>query len=193
MQAGVFPPSRCDKIGTRLIEGNAVGVDQSKIERKRKNMRNIVAKLVIGVAITTIGMYGADNSIGTWKRNVAKSKSTPPIDNPITSLTIVFEAVDGGVKETVTGQRKDGTAINGGFTAKYDGKEYPVTGAPWDTISIKQIDANTFTSEQKKTGGKYHTTGRLVISKDGKTMTLTTKGTNAEGKPSSAKAIYEKQ
>ena len=156
-------------------------------------MRNIVAKLVIGVAITTIGMYGADNSIGTWKRNVAKSKSTPPIDNPITSLTIVFEAVDGGVKETVTGQRKDGAAINGGFTAKYDGKEYPVTGAPWDTISIKQIDANTFTSEQKKTGGKYHTTGRVVISKDGKTMTLTTKGTNAEGKPSSGKFIYEKQ
>jgi hypothetical protein len=156
-------------------------------------MRNIVAKLVIGVAITTIGMYGADNSIGTWKRNVAKSKSTPPATNPITSLTIVYEAVDGGVKTTVTGQRKDGTAINSTSTVKYDGKEYPVTGAPWDTISIKQIDANTFTSEQKKTGGKYHTTGRMVISKDGKTMTLTTKGTNDEGKPYSGKAIYEKQ
>jgi hypothetical protein len=156
-------------------------------------MRNIVAKLVIGVAITTIGMYGADNSIGTWKRNVAKSKSTPPATNPITSLTIVHEAVDGGVKTTVTGQRKDGTAINSTSTVKYDGKEYPVTGAPWDTISIKQIDANTFTSEQKKTGGKYHTTGRMVISKDGKTMTITNKGTNDEGKPYSGKAIYEKQ
>jgi hypothetical protein len=156
-------------------------------------MRNIVAKLVIGVAITTIGMYGADNSIGTWKRNVAKSKSTPPATNPITSLTIVYEAVDGGVKTTVTGQRKDGTAINSTSTVKYDGKEYPVTGAPWDTISIKQIDANTFTSEQKKTGGKYHTTGRMVISKDGKTMTITNKGTNDEGKPYSGKAIYEKQ
>jgi hypothetical protein len=156
-------------------------------------MRNIAAKLVIGVAITTIGMYGADNSIGTWKRNVAKSTSTTPSTNPITSLTMVLEAVDGGVKETVTGQRKDGTPINGGFTAKYDGKEYPVTGAPWDTISIKQIDANTFTSEVKKTGGKYHTTARMVISKDGKTMTLTSKGTNAEGKPTSAKAIYDKQ
>jgi ABC-type xylose transport system substrate-binding protein len=156
-------------------------------------MRNIVAKLVIGVAITTIGMYGADNSIGTWKRNVAKSKSTPPATNPITSLTIVYEAVDGGVKTTVTGQRKDGTAINSTSTVKYDGKEYPVTGAPWDTISVKQIDANTFTSEVKKTGGKYHSKGRMVISKDGKTMTLTTKGTNEEGKPSSGKFIYEKQ
>ena len=156
-------------------------------------MRNIVAKLVIGVAITSIAMFGADNSIGTWKRNIEKSKATPPITNPITSLTMVFEAVDGGVKQTVTGQRKDGTPINGGFTAKYDGKENPVTGAPWDTISIKQIDANTFTSETKKTDGKYHMTNRVVISKDGKTMTLTSKGTNADGKPSTGKYIYEKQ
>jgi hypothetical protein len=156
-------------------------------------MRNIVAKLVIGVAITTIGLYGADNSIGTWKRNVAKSTSTPPATNPITSLTIVHEAVDGGVKTTVTGQRKDGTAVNSTSTVKYDGKEYPVTGAPWDTISIKQIDANTFTSEQKKTGGKYHTAARMVISKGGKLMTLTSKGTNDEGKPTTAKAIYDKQ
>jgi hypothetical protein len=156
-------------------------------------MRNVLLKVFTGIAMTSIGMFGADNSIGTWKRNIEKSKSTPPITNPITSLTIVLEAVDGGVKETVTGQRKDGTPINGGFTAKYDGKEYPVTGAPWDTISIKQIDANTFTSDTKKTGGKYHTTGRMVILKDGKTMTLTSKGTNAEGQPSTGKFIYEKQ
>jgi hypothetical protein len=156
-------------------------------------MRNIVAKLVFGVAITTIGMYGADNSIGTWKRNLEKSKSSTPVTNPITSLTIVYEAVDGGVKTTVTGQHKDGTAINSTSTIKYDGKEYPVTGAPWDTTSVKQIDANTFTFESRKTGGKYHITGRTVISKDGKTMTTSTKGTNSEGKPISAKAVYDKQ
>ena len=83
--------------------------------------------------------------------------------------------------------------INGGSTVKYDGKEYPATGAPWDTMSMKQVDPNTFTSEAKKTDGKYHVTGRTVISKDGKTMTQTVKGTNAEGKPYSAKAVYEKQ
>jgi hypothetical protein len=156
-------------------------------------MRNIVVKLVIGVAITAIGMFGADNSIGTWKGNVAKFKSTPPVTNPIKSLTVVNEASDGGVKVTVTGERQDGTPINSSYSIKYDGKEYPVTGAPWDTVSMKQIDANTFTSEVKKTGGKYHATRRTVISKDGKTMTTTTKGTNAEGQPSSGALIYEKQ
>jgi hypothetical protein len=156
-------------------------------------MRNIVTKLIMVVAITAIGMFGADNSIGTWKRNVAKSTSTPPIKNPVKSLTIVNEASDGGVKTTVTGERQDGTPINGGSSVKYDGKEYPVTGAPWDTTSMKQINANTFTFESRKTGGKYHVTGRTVISKDGRTMTTTTKGTNEEGKKSSGKFVYEKQ
>jgi len=156
-------------------------------------MRSIAAKLVIVVAITAFGMFGADNSIGTWKRNVAKSQYNPPPKNPVKSLTIVNEASDGGVKTTVTGERQDGTPINGGSSVKYDGKEYPATGAPWDTTSMKQIDANTFTFESRKTGGKYHVTGRTVISKDGKTMTTTVKGTNDEGKPTSAKAIYDKQ
>jgi hypothetical protein len=156
-------------------------------------MRNILVKLFIGTAITSIAMFGADNSIGTWKRNIEKSKSTPPATNPITSLSIVNEAVDGGVKVTATGQLKDGTAINYSSTDKYDGKEYPATGAPWDTISMKQVDANNLTFEAKKAGGKYQVTGRTVISKDGKTMTTTTKGTNAEGQPSSGTLVYEKQ
>jgi hypothetical protein len=156
-------------------------------------MRNILVKLFIGTAITSIAMFGADNSIGTWKRNIEKSKSTPPATNPITSLSIVNEAVDGGVKVTATGQLKDGTAINYSSTDKYDGKEYPATGAPWDTISMKQVDANNLTFEAKKAGGKYQVTGRTVISKDGKTMTTTTKGTNAEGQPSSGTLVYAKQ
>jgi hypothetical protein len=156
-------------------------------------MRNVLAKVVIGLAITSVGMFAADNSIGTWKRNVAKSKTTPPPANPITSLTLVHDPIDGGVKVTATGTRQDGTAINASYTVKYDGKEYPVTGATWDTTSMKQVDANTFTFENKKTGGKYHVTGRSVISKDGKTMTTTTKGTTAEGLPSSGTLIYDKQ
>jgi hypothetical protein len=156
-------------------------------------MRTIAAKLVIGLAITAMALFGADNSIGTWKRNIAKSKTTPELANPVKSMTVVVEASDGGAKRTVTGERQDGTAIKTSATIKYDGKEYPVTGATWDTISVKQIDADTFTIEQKKTGGKYHATGRTVISKDGKTMTTTIKGTNAEGQPFTGTAVYDKQ
>jgi hypothetical protein len=41
-------------------------------------MRNILAKVFIGTAITAIGMFGADSSAATWKFNAAKSKTTSP-------------------------------------------------------------------------------------------------------------------
>jgi hypothetical protein len=143
-------------------------------------MRSIAARLVIGMAITAIGMFGADSSLGTWKFNAAKSKSTST--NPIKSQTDVREATpDGGVRTTRTGQLTDGTPSNLSYTCKYDGKECPVTGGPFDTIAVRRIDANTTSYEARKTGGKYHMMGRTVISKDGKTRTQTAKGTDAEG------------
>ena len=111
---------------------------------------------------------------------------------PVKNLTVMREASDGGVKQTTTGERADGTPINGSYTAKYDGKEYSVTGAPYDVISMKQVNANTYTVTQKKTGGKYNQTGRNVVSKDGKTLTATRKGTDADGKMYSATMVFEK-
>ena len=155
-------------------------------------MRSIVAKLAIGVAITAIGMFGADSSAGTWKFNAAKSKTTS--SNPIKSQTDVREATpDGGMKVTRTGEMVDGTAVNFSFTITYDGKEYPVTGGPFDTLSVKRIDENTTSFEVRKTGGKYHVTGRTAISKDGKTMTQTSKGTDVDGKPVTSTYIFNKQ
>src|ERR1700704_408321 len=127
----------------------------------------------IALAITTVAALGADNSIGTWKLNAEKSKYTPA-PMPVKSLTVTREASDGGVKQTTTGEQADGTAINASYTAKFDGKDVPVTGnAPYDTIAIKQVNANTFTDERKKAGGPYKATGRIVISGGGKTMTTT--------------------
>jgi hypothetical protein len=154
-------------------------------------MRNILTKLIIGMAISGIGAFAADNSLGTWKLNMEKSKFSPAA--PVKNLTSTREASDGGVKVTLTGELANGTAMNSGYTPKYDGKDYPVTGAAFDTIAVKQVNTNTFTTKLKNTGTKYSTTGRTVISKDGKTMTNTMKGTDAEGKPISYTMVFEKQ
>ena len=113
---------------------------------------------------------------------------------PVKSLTVTREASDGGVKQTVTGERADGTAASGSYTAKYDGKEVQVTGnGPYDTIAIKQVNANTLTEERKKTGGSYKATSRIVVSNGGKTMTATVKGTNADGKAFTQVFVFDKQ
>ena len=157
-------------------------------------MRRMFSRALVVLAITTVAALGADNSIGTWKVNPAKSKYTPgPI--PVKSLTAVREAAPGGVKVTTTGERSDGTSISTSYTAKYDGSATAVagTGAPYDSIAIKQVNANTFTYEAKNTTGKYHATGRMVISSDGKTMTSTSKGTDATGAAATLTLVYEKQ
>jgi hypothetical protein len=155
-------------------------------------MRTLVSKLVIGFVIAATGMFAADSMMGTWKLNVAKSTSTNA--NPIKSRTDVYEATpDGSVKLTRNEERADGTAYHSTFTAKYDGKEYPVADAPFDTIAMKRVNANTTTSEVRKKGGAYHQTTRHVVSKDGKTKTQTVKGTDADGKHVVAKLVYERQ
>ena len=157
-------------------------------------MRTIFSKALVAFAITSVAALGADNTLGTWKLNVEKSKYTPA-PMPVKSLTVVREASsDGGVKQTATGERADATAINATYTLKYDGKEAQVSGnAPYDTIAIKQVNANTLTDERKKTGGPYKATGRTVISNGGKTMTATIKGTDADGKEFTSVFVFDKQ
>jgi hypothetical protein len=158
-------------------------------------MKRIVLNLSLllcVLAITTGQLFAADSSAGTWKFNAAKSKFTGSV--VIKSQTDVREVTpDGGIKVSRTGQLADGTAVKGSFAYKYDGKEYPATGLAFDVLTVKRIDANKTTFEVKKTGGKYHVTGQNVISADGKTMTQTAKGTDADGKPISSTVVFDKQ
>jgi hypothetical protein len=158
-------------------------------------VRKIFSLASIVLALTSpLAALGADNSLGTWKVNVAASKYTPA-PWPVKTLTAVREAVPGGVKVTTTGERTDGTAINTNYVANYDGTPGGVLGkgAPYDTVSIKQVDDNTFAYEAKSVAGKYSVRGRVVISSDGKTMTMTATGTDADGKAMAVTLVYDKQ
>lgn len=157
-------------------------------------MKRLLALALVTLAITSTAAFAADHSLGTWKLNVAKSKYSPgPL--PVKSLTQVREAAGDGVKVSTTGERSDGTAVNSTYTAKFDGSPASLSGqgAPYDTVSLKQVNANTFTFETKNSATKYSTHGRLVVSHDGKTLTMTAKGTDAEGKPMTVTLVYDKQ
>jgi hypothetical protein len=152
---------------------------------------NKLCLVLVALAMTA---FAADNTIGTWKLNASKSKLAAN-PSPLKTLTTVREASGDGVKVTSTGERADGSKVSTTYTAKYDGTASTVTGTglQYDTISIKQVDANTLTDERKKGGGTYHATARTVISNGGKTMTVSTKGTNADGKEFTATNVFDKQ
>jgi len=144
------------------------------------------------VALAPMAGYAQTNPfVGTWNLNLAKSKFSPT--PPVQSSTLTYEAVEQGVKATVKGTDAEGKPIDYQYTANYDGKDYPITGAPnADTVSLKRINAYKVEQTRKK-AGKVVLTMTLVVSKDGKTLTTTAKGVNAKGEKVSGTAVYEKQ
>jgi hypothetical protein len=130
-----------------------------------------------------------NSQMGTWKLNEAKSKFAGKARNH----TVVYEAAGDQIKITVDGVDENGNALHNEWTGKFDGQDYPVTGeANSDARSYRRIDKNTLELTGKK-DGKTTLTGRIVVSRYGKTRTVTTTATNAEGKKVTNVAVYDKQ
>jgi hypothetical protein len=58
--------------------------------------------------------------------------------------------------------------------------------------SYKVVNPNTLELKIKK-GGKVTGSGRIVVSPDGKTRTVTNSGTTAQGRKYKVVAVYDKQ
>ena len=155
-------------------------------------MKSSLRMMMATVAMAAVA-FCADNTLGTWKMDAAKSKA-PAGQSPLKSLTAIREAAGDSVKVSVKGDREDGTKVDISYTAKYDGKAVSVSGSglPYDTISLTMKDTNTVTDVRSKKGGKYKGTGTFAVSKDGKTATLSTKGTGADGKPFEGVTAFDK-
>ncbi len=154
-------------------------------------VNKIVHRIVIGLVLTSLALSAADMRSGTWKLNTAKSKFSPGPGPK--SATVTYSMEGDWVVAKAQGVNAEGKATSGTNRYKLDGKEYPYkTPLVEGTISVKQID--DFNTEATiKGAGKYSVTSKVVISKDGKTRTLTSSGVNAEGKPVNTVAVYEKQ
>jgi hypothetical protein len=127
---------------------------------------------------------------GTWKLNAAKSKFSPgPAPK---SMTVTYAPAGDDIKISVDMVSDTGASQHWEMSGKYDGKDYPVTGNPAaDTATFKRVDDHTGESTFKK-DGKVTATNVRVLSKDGKTLTITSKGTTADGKPRNDLQVFEK-
>jgi len=80
-----------------------------------------------------------------------------------------------------------------GYTAKYDGKDYPITGSPSrDAVAMTRVDANTLKINYKKSGTVV-SAQTPVVSSDGKVCTITSASTDAQGKTVNSVAVYDRQ
>jgi hypothetical protein len=143
------------------------------------------------LAGTTLAQ-SSDPRLGTWKLNLAKS--TYAAGTAPKSVTYTAEAAGAGIKVTVDAVGADGTVEHYGFTANYDGKEFPIVGnsSQGDTGARTRVDANTVRTIYKK-AGKVTVTQTSVVSSDGKTISITSTGTDAKGQAVKSVAVYDKQ
>jgi hypothetical protein len=151
--------------------------------------KTMVLTVVLCCMAVTLSFAGSPN-MGVWKLNEAKSKIPAGVPK---NTTVVYEAAGDDVKVTVDGVDGNGKPAHNEWTGKFDGKDYPLTGDPTvNTRSYKKIDDHTTELTNKK-DGKVVASGKIVISADGKSRTLTVSGTTAEGKKFSYSAVYDKQ
>jgi hypothetical protein len=101
---------------------------------------------------------------------------------PARKTAIRIYKVDGNIIR-MTGRVvfADGKSINVEYTGAYGGKDYPVAGNPKvGTIAQERLDDHTAKTTTKRSG-KITATSTRVISKDGRTMTITSTGTDEKG------------
>ena len=158
-------------------------------------MKARIIAAFLAMLVVSAGLWAEDNPlIGTWKINLAKTKynaGTPPKNQVIT-----YQMVGDALKLTAEIDNAQGHQTNS-YTAKYDGKDYPFTSTARDAVlgqmvRLKRIDAYT-TQRTTHYKGKQIGTVTEVVSKDGKTLTRTQKGVNAQGQPIDNVQVLDKQ
>ena len=113
---------------------------------------------------------------GTWKTNLDQSKLSPkPLEFSLSNGTY------------------DCTSCAPKVHVKADGSDQAVSGQPYDTLAVKEVDARTVKFSAKK-NGKTSWEQTRAVSEDGKTETIkTTSYPPNSTSPVTAEAILERE
>jgi hypothetical protein len=152
-------------------------------------MRLRTMALTVVLCLVAAVCLASNPQLGSWKLNESKSKLSSAAKNNM----VVYEMAGDKIKVTVDGVDATGKPVHNEWTGMFDGKDYPVTGDPTsDVRSYKQVDDHTLEISAKK-GGKVTLSGKVVVSADGKSRTITVTSTDAMGKKNEAVGVYDKQ
>lgn len=149
------------------------------------------ALLVLAVTLgCTSAMAQQKSFLGSWKLDLAKSKFNPgPAPK---SNTVTWERWQGGFKAIIDNTDARGKGTHHVITFKLDGKAHRVPGpAQPTTVTFKRMD-HAF-ENVRRVNGKITFATRRVVSRDGKTLTVTQTGTNAQGQTVNNRLVLTRQ
>jgi hypothetical protein len=154
----------------------------------------IAATVLVAFVVVAAAMAAEDLFTGTWKLNPAKS-TAPGGRIPHPSSTNIIE-IQGETMHLISNQTDaSGKMEHVEYTAKLDGKEYPVKSTPPGpqpyTISLKRI--NPRIREFVEVIGNFTIKGQDVLSEDGKSFSRIVNSKDANGNDTSIIQFFEKQ
>lgn len=152
----------------------------------------LAAALAVTFPLLADPSFGKDPLEGKWQLNVEKSvfRASP---GPRGQLRTYELSSDGVEKMTATGVSADKKPTLVKYEARYDGKDYDMTGSSGgDKVSLRRIDPLTTESTQKR-DGKPTVVAVRKVSADGRTLTVTSKGTTPAGQVIDAVQIFERR
>jgi hypothetical protein len=161
---------------------------------RARTLTHIFVGLVVLFGSCACSLFAADNFAGTWKMNLTKS-SSPGITSNISEIS----SVGAGIKLVGNSVNSTGERNHLEFTAQFDNKDYPiiqtidgksVTDSD-DRVSARKVDDYTL-EITRKSKGSVQVVIRMVVSKDGKTMTNTVTGID-QGQTFSSTTIFDRQ
>ena len=158
-----------------------------------KKLLFVTSIIILILCVAELGQAQADPFLGTWKLNVKKSKFDP--GPPRKSETRMVVTGPNGMDVSVKRVNGNGTTQEFEYTTNLDGKSYPITGdgpAGADSIAVNLTAPTTMQVTLRK-AGKVVGTATISVSGDGKNLTITSKGTRADGTQVNDMAVYDKQ
>lgn len=128
--------------------------------------------------------------LGIWELNLAKSSITrgaPPRSEMIVNL-----AEPGGFRSVLSVVTERGTSVEI-HHYKFDGAFHQTEGSDPRELSFRRVDQNTIDQDTRR-NGQVTVNRRIVVSADGKTMTLIASGTSGGGqKYEKDTRVYDKK
>jgi hypothetical protein len=143
-------------------------------------------------------LWAAHPFEGTWKLNIAKSKPAPGQQDSVKDMMVVCKVIGADIETVFTGTGADAKPFEYKFAMPQHGGVLASAQQPAQSpaeasfIVITVIDPGNMygTSIQK---GKQVEVTHTFVSKDGKTMTRTSKSTDTQGKSTESLQVFDKQ
>jgi hypothetical protein len=168
------------------------GLQEEGFMERRGRLLGQVAVIVTLCSLITPALFAQakdDPVIGRWVLDRAKSEFSGNV--PERRITIFELTPDGGLKHITETVIANGSTDRVEYTAKYDGKDVPISNSFLWTVSVKRVDGRK-TERSGKVNGQVVETSTRTVSPDGQTLTIVTSGTN-DGNEYSSTQVFTRE